>query len=80
MMTDGDGAFFIYEIAFKLKWREVAILAVRHFDYIEFPVSLTVEEARQIGVDAYHCLVAAADLANSEDWGDIADNIVLPEE
>jgi hypothetical protein len=73
-------AFFIYEIAFKLKWRTLAVHAVRQLDGWDVPTAFTVEEAEQLGVNAYHCLIAAAEAAGSGNWEDIADNIELPEE
>jgi hypothetical protein len=71
---------FIYEIAFKLEWRELALQAVRHLEDHSMPVDFSVEQARAIGVDGYHCLITAAQEADSEDWSDIADCLVLPEE
>jgi hypothetical protein len=80
MTYDWGWAIFIYEIAFKLKWRELTVHAVRHFDDCEMPSQFNVEEARSLGVDAYHCLVAAVEESGSDDWVDIADCIKLPEE
>jgi hypothetical protein len=75
-----DWVIFTYEIAYKLKWRELALHAVHLLDDCEMPSQFTVERARSLGVDAYHCLVAAVEESGSDDWVDIADYIKLPEE
>jgi hypothetical protein len=73
-------AFLTYEVAYKLKLRGLTMHAVRHFDGYDVPATFGVREARQLGVDAYHCLIAAAESAGSKNWQDIADHVELPEE
>lgn len=73
-----DRAFFVFGVAFKLQLRELSMHAVLHFHGLDAPIDFRVDHARELGVEAYHCLITAAKEARSQNWQDIANHIKLP--
>lgn len=73
-------ALIIFNVAYEMKWASLARQAIPRMSGLDegWPPGFSADTARDLGLDAWHCLVSAANLSKRDDWKALARRANFP--